>query len=45
MFEEQRSKRSVMTIDHEEYNVSYNEYSTGAYSREILGETQSIWWA
>ena len=30
MFEEQRSKRSVMTIDHEEYNVSYNEYSTGA---------------
>ena len=28
MFEEQRSKRSVMTIDPEEYNVSYNEYST-----------------
>ena len=30
MFEEQRSKRSVITIDPEEYNVSYNEYSTGA---------------
>ena len=44
MFEEQRSKRSVITIDPEEYNVSYNESAQGR-NHGNFQVRQPIWWA